>query len=78
MTNNGGRGVQVPADAYMRTARNRADAILDGYHREARAAGADKARGRTADARAARLVQHRQKQGAGTNVRCVDRLSGLR
>jgi hypothetical protein len=56
----------------MRTARAQADAILAGYQRIAKAAGVDKARAKTADARAARLVQHRQKQGAGNDVSCAE------
>ena len=54
--------LQVPADSYMRTGRQQADAALAAYQRHAKAAEADKARAKTADARAARLVQHRQQQ----------------
>ena len=56
----------------MRAARAQADAVLAGYQRVASAAGADKARAKTADARAARLVQHRQKQTASNDVSCTD------
>ena len=49
----------------MRAARTQADAALATYKRNAKAAEADKARAKTADARAARLVQQRQQQQGG-------------
>ena len=59
---------QVPAVSYLRPGRQQAGAVLAAYKSEAKAAEVDKARAKTADARAARLVQHRQQQNGGAAV----------